>query len=393
MGNRQATTRPMRALLLAAILVSVPAAGTTLAGNDEAPWTLTQRLVAQDETKTWGQAGTSLAIDDDLAAVGAPDAQAVNLFERDQGIWVQTATLNPPGDAGGFARSVAIDANRGIVAVGAPWSSAVHVYQRAGEGWTHASTLHGSGALGVDLALSSGKLLAGSPDAGLAYVFKTDGEGWSQEARLSGPAGFGRSVTLDGDAERAAVGSIMESKAYVFEATSSGFTEETVLESQGSLFGYAVGLAADGSVLVVGEPGTSLLHVYEETGASWSHAEALAATDRASAGLDEGLGANAAVSASGETIVAGRWSSAFDEPGAAYVFTSDGNWQQEAQLLPPEPVPGENFGRTVAVVDDGSNVLVGAPGVGAPATPSLQPGAVYEFRPLADATTGVGAVP
>ncbi|GIW11956.1 MAG: hypothetical protein KatS3mg061_3013 [Dehalococcoidia bacterium] len=87
------------------------------------------------------------------------------------------------------------------------------------------------------------------------------------------------------------------------------------------------------------------------------------------AGASDGsvLGSAVAVSADGSTIVAGApQCGCSSESGAVYVFLRpNGGWATTAtfaaKLTPPDGVASDQFGYTIALSEDGSTVVVGAP--------------------------------
>jgi hypothetical protein len=127
------------------------------------------------------------------------------------------------------------------------------------------------------------------PQAGAVYVFTRQGAGWSQQAYVkasnTGEAGtaeafgegdqFGFSLALSGDGATLAVGALTEDggtagingnqadnsatsagAVYVFTRTGRAWSQQAYVKSSnidaGDLFGYAVALSRDGSVLAVG---------------------------------------------------------------------------------------------------------------------------------------------
>ncbi len=191
--------------------------------------------------------------------------------------------------------------------------------------------------------------------SGAIYVFARRGAVWSQQAYLkaSNPGEaedgdqFGFSLALSDDGNTLAAGAISEDSAdaringnqadntasnagavYVFARTGSRWSQQAYVKSSSpngadanDLFGYSVGLSADGNTLAVGAydeagssnvingpeddnnaPGTGAVFVFTRSGTSWSRQAYLKAStqDRA-----DSLGAWVAISDDGNTVAAG----------------------------------------------------------------------------------------
>jgi hypothetical protein len=192
---------------------------------------------------------------------------------------------------------------------------------------------------------------------------------------------------------------------YVFVRTGSRWSQQAYIKSSSpngadanDLFGYSVGLSADGNTLAVGSydeagssnvingpednnaPGTGAVLVFTRSGASWSRQAYLKAStqDRA-----DSLGAWVAISDDGNTVAAG----APDEDslttgintvetghsgrigtlddisvGAAYVFVrSGGTWSQQASFKASNSGIEDWFGVRLALSGDGNTLAVSAP--------------------------------
>ncbi|MCH2162867.1 MAG: FG-GAP repeat protein, partial [Phycisphaerales bacterium] len=173
--------------------------------------------------------GRTVAIDGDLAVVGAPldgtvgsASGRVHIFERDgSGAWFETAQLTSPGQQPGDRFGLALDLDGDQLAVGASWAGSergeVHIYERsAGGAWNHvAEVLNPSGVagdqFGFDVALDGDRLLVGEyhadgllTDSGAVHFFSRTAGVWTLEESFSGDAlgasaEFGVSVDLQGD--------------------------------------------------------------------------------------------------------------------------------------------------------------------------------------------------
>lgn len=130
-------------------------------------------------------------------------------------------------------------------------------------------------------------------------------------------------------------------------------------------YGFAAAMSADGSTAVVGQLGDStstdvpgVAHVLTFDGSGWTQQAELAASDPS---YDMLFGNAVAVSADGSAVIVGDpgecgYGLENCEHGAAYVFVRDGStWMQQAELR-----GGAGFGGSVAISSDGNTALVGA---------------------------------
>ncbi len=251
-----------------------------LFARDGAGWRADGPLLPDDATA--GQhLGDALALDRDVLLVGAPfddgagtDAGAAYVFRRVGGAWVQEARLLAPTPAAFtfFGESVALDGD--VAAVGSPVGEAVDVYTRRGGAWSHVQRLAapapGFREFGRSLALEHRTLAVGAPmddrqahKAGAAFVFRHASGGWSLEQTLRASdydveEEFGHAVALRRRtilvgapfAEDSAQGAV-----YRFHRTGGAWSERDILRptvSPTAFFGYAVDL--DGDHVLIGAP-------------------------------------------------------------------------------------------------------------------------------------------
>lgn len=272
--------------------------------------------------------GSTLAI----AAIGeSSGAGAVYVFVNSAGHWQQAAQLLAPnGEADDrFGAAIAISSDGSTIAVGAPYEA--------------------SSARGVDGDANDNS----ASKAGAVYVFQRDGEAWLSQGYLKASNAdesdfFGISLALSADGETLAVGAegedgagsgvtadptdwgVLESGAvYVFSRSATSWTQSAYLKPSHpdilDHFGGAVALSAAGTTLAVG--------AYWEEGAG---------------GDDPDPSDNSALSA-----------------GAVYVFDHDGSsWVESSYVKPTssDGLAGDDFGASVALSDDGTVLLAGAPG-------------------------------
>lgn len=272
-----------------------------------------------------GERSAATGIDGDQADNSATSAGAAYVYRRIDGVWAQQAYLKASNAEAfdHFGVTAALSADGRTLAVGASGES------------SNASGVNGD----QDSNLFSG--------AGAVYVFVRDDNGeWSQQAyvKASNPGiddEFGFAVDLSADGDTLAVGAPFEDSApvttfpgvgavYVFHRDSaSSWSQRAYIKAsnaaEGDGFGYSVALDGNGEVLAVGAP-------FE---------------DSAATGIDGDQDDNTASGA-----------------GAVYVYAGNhdtNDWQLTAYVKAPNTESFDQFGH-VALSDDGSTLVVGAPG-------------------------------
>jgi hypothetical protein len=362
--------------------------------------------------------GVALSGDGTTLAVGAPyesssfySAGAVYIFVRRNDAWTQQASIKASNagqsDKFGFVVSLSQDGN--TLAVSAP-----------GE----ASAAKGVGGDEKDDSI---------PEAGAVYVFTRTGNDWAQQAYIkasnTGEPGigdqfadgdrFGFSAALSADGNTLAVGAIAEDSGakgingdqndnsqansgavYVFTRNAARWSQQAYIKASNTdandLFGYSVGLTADGNTLAASaydedgsareingvqdksRRGTGAIYVFTRAGAAWTQTAYLKASN-SEAG--DSLGYSIAISHDGNTIAGGaadedcRMPGVFagaahvcqeDQPednsnGAVYVFFRDGGkWLQQAFIKSSNPGKEDWFGSRLTLSGDGNTLAVGA---------------------------------
>ena len=363
-----------------------------------------------------GHAGNASAISDDgnTIALGAPhessgskgingnqndksaySSGAVYVYTRRGSTVTQQAYIkaSSPGDGANFGSSVALSRDGNTLAVAAYYES--------------------SAATGINGNQADRSI----PEAGAVYVFVRTGTTWSQQAYIkpsnTGQAAagdgfaegdqFGYSLALSADGSTLAVGAIGEDSnatgingdqadnsanqagaTYVFTRTGTAWAQQAYVKSSMTrpnvLFGYALGVSANGDTLAVAEfdadRGQGALYVLTRSGGVWSHQARIKAEN---AENGDSVGYSLAISADGNTIAAGAADEDClipginpagcdkDQPqdhsaGAAYVFVRNGStWTQQVFLKSSNPAHEDWFGVRIALSGDGNTVAVAAP--------------------------------
>jgi hypothetical protein len=132
--------------------------------------------------------------------------------------------------------------------------------------------------------------------------------------------------------------------------------------AQGDEFGHSVALSKAGSTALVGAYGKNgsagAAYVFVRSGTAWTQQEKLIASDTASGDY---FGVSVALSKAGSTALVGA-DLKDNRTGAAYVFTRSGTtWTQQQELTASDAAQGDEFGLSVALAENGSTALVGAP--------------------------------
>jgi len=371
-----------------------------------------------------GWFGLSVALTSSVAVVGAPGESVYIEGESSPAVgagraYVESLTTGAvvalaapdPQSAGLFGSSVAADGN--LVAVGAPGefvegattAGAVYLFNDSGGLLaTYTSpNAQAYGRFGNSVALGAGYLLVGAPDesnsgAGLAncgnaYLIDVQS---GQVRQLSSPfpqsSGlFGFSVSVSGGlalvgAPGEQVEGIAEAgDAYVFSLQTGN--EILAYTNPSPVFGddFGFSVAINGSVSVIGVPGTTRGNVYEYnllTNTSSNFASFL------SSGVDD-FGWSVALD--GQTVLVGAPNTLVPEvgrAGTAYLFSESSGALLSSNLSAPAwPYQGA-FGDSVAEAD--GLVLVGAPQANASAL--AEAGQAYLFDQLPLTLTSPSAI-
>ena len=333
----------------------------------------------------------SISADGNTIAVGAPheasaatgingnqkddsasNAGAVYVYTRDGGNWVQQAYIKASNTGSGdyFGSSVDLSADGNTLAVAAHWEA--------------------SDAKGINGNQADNSI----PQAGAVYIFTRSGGRWTQQAYIKssntgekmvgeelvgGGDGdqFGFSLALSADGDTLAVGAVGEDSTatgingnqadnaavsagavYTFRRTGSTWTQQAYIKPQtpamfaaGDLFGFSLGLSADGNTLAVG--------VYDEGGSA--------------------RGVNGMV----DNMRGGS--------GAAYIFSRTGaTWTQQAYIKTSISEGGDSWGVSLALSDDGNTLALGSVDEDCTATGVNPPGCDTDIK--TDVSTGAVAI-
>ncbi|MCB9914606.1 MAG: hypothetical protein H6828_05585 [Planctomycetes bacterium] len=238
--------------------------------------------------------GSSVALSDDFAVVGAPDGDGfapgsgvVVVFQRSGNVWSVRDYLTPNEGVAGdrFGHSVAIDGTRIVVGApsaqttpSAPNGGAVYVFDLIGTNWTYSAKVvpndvFNTPSYGHAVDVLDDRIVVGTPgddnggnNAGAAYVFDRVGGNWLANIKLiatdfSPNAAFGWDVALGVKevmvgapiAQNSGVGS---GAAYFFNEFSGSWVQSDKLfdPSGASVDRYGFAVDYDGDRALVGMP-------------------------------------------------------------------------------------------------------------------------------------------
>jgi hypothetical protein len=390
--------------LLLASLCTAGLSGPATAGVLAPAGSWPQQKITADDAAMGDTFGYAVAVDGNVAVVGAPDGGnagngqgAVYVFVRSDGIWQQTQKLlagdGASDDGFGFSVSVSGDS----ILIGAPYATvggnggqgAAYLFSANQGQWQEAGKLVAddggvSNNFGWSVAIDGSSAVVSAPVApvgdnalqGKAYIFSGSGADWSQTQVLTADDGvafgtFGSSVAIDNGT--AVIGSSGVDSyfgaAYVFEDAGGTWTQAAKLVpddgTTAEFFGISVGVSGDTALVgayyqnVGGNAGQGSAYLFsrDDTG-TWAQLQKLTADDGA-AGARFGL----AVAMDGNRALVGSYFATIGanaHQGAAYVFSMDagGTWNQTTRLTAVDGSADDNFGNAVAV--SGGTALVAA---------------------------------
>ena len=349
-------------------------------------WGEVTKLIASD-AEAGDYFGTSVAVDGDIAIVGARfesaggfQAGAAYVFQRDQGganAWGEVRKLiaSDAQATDWFGATVAVSGDTAVVGAyledsGGDFAGAAYVFQRdqgGADNWGEVTKLMASDTqaedeFGASVAISGDTVIvgafledAGGDRAGAAYVFQRDQGGqdnWGEVTKLmasDAQAGdfFGIGVAVSDDtvvvgADNDDAGGDLAGAAYVFQRDQGGadnwgeVTKLTASDAEAGDF-FGSGVSVDGDTAVVGAfregNGAGAAYVFgrdEGGGGNWGEVTKLTASD---AQVGDFFGIRVAISGNTAIVGAHHEDAGGNDAGAAYLFASDGG--------PPPTLPGD----------------------------------------------------
>jgi len=238
----------------------------------------------------------------------------------------------------------------------------------------------GAGLQGVSVAVSADGNTAivgayyDNTYQGAVWIYTRSGGVWSQQGNKLvgtgsiGGAQQGKSVAISADGNTAIVGGFadntIDGAAWIYTRSGGTWSQQgnKLVGSASSEFGSSVSLSADGNTAIVGASNDNgsigSVWVFTRSGGIWSQQGSKLAGTGATANAF--LGYSSAISADGNTIIAGGKQDNNGQ-GAAWIFTnSGGTWsQQGSKLVGTGAIGAANQGFSVAINADGNTALIG----------------------------------
>jgi hypothetical protein len=129
-------------------------------------------------------------------------------------------------------------------------------------------------------------------------------------------------------------------------------------------FSGSVAVSADGNTLVAGAEGddgfAGAAYIFTRSGSTWSQQAKVQASDKEA---QDYLGISVSISSDGNTVVAGAYTEDTGDTnvGAAYIFTRSGStWSQQNKIQASDKGFSDWFGESTSISGDGETIIVGA---------------------------------
>ncbi len=359
----------------------------------------------------------SIAQDGTLMNVGALSSRSMDgaayMLGWNGTSWDATVQNVPDGLKAkyyGFSTSTSSDGS--VVAVSG-LLDVVFVYRKTAVGWDRAEIKATGPAVsqsfGVAVALSGdgntlvvGAYLAKSSTGkarGCLYVYEWNGSTWNgtrvepSGADVDMQLGFHVAVSTDGNtvAGGAVLDLAQKGSVFVYKRSPEGWKETKIAASAGDslYFGRYVDLSADGTRLAVGAYKTRVLtndqqgraYVYSWNGSDWEEK----AIDTPNAQYMACFGYCTILSDDGSYLLIGAPGETVDSKmfaGATYLFKlTSGSWESIRRFTATIANPQDYFGYHAAMSADKSTIVIGAPGtdIVKSGTTVLDQGAIYVY--------------
>ena len=332
------------------------------------------------------------------------------VFERNSSSYTQAAELIPSGSGGSAGESVALNAtgtlavlgapnrngndgnpNTGVVSVGAAYvfQGSGTSYAQEGEPTAFDGSMRDYFGFSIAIDADGSVVLAGAyahevttpslppgqnmPTSGAVYTFGLSGKLVPGDERVNDMAGW--SVAISATGHTAVVGAIGHTvggnadagAAYVFIRPGTSYVPLAELTADhpamNDSFGQSLAISANGREILVGAPGnknqTGAAFVFVRHGQTFTQTQELTASNGA-AGYHFGF--SVALDANGDVALIGARDHGQDDTGEAYIFDmSAGTFAQKSILMGKDTGSGDQFGASVALSEDGTIALAGAP--------------------------------
>lgn len=386
------------------------------------------KLSASDATynnlfgESLAMSGNTIIVGASYTDIGGNNGQgAAYVFIRSGTTWLEQAklTANDGRREDVFGRSVAIDGDMAII--GAPFADvgtncgpgqllcnegAAYVFVRSGTTWTQQQKIISVDPAAFELfghqveienntAVISEHLddAGGNLDQGRVNIYTRTGGSFVLQQRLTSDSPSVRlfGMNLDLDRETIVVGAVggnTGGAAYVFVRNGTTWTQQQKLlasdSESGNSFGFSVAVSGDTIVIgdyfddIAGNSDQGSAYVFTRSGNVWTQRQKFTAGGGRAGehfGYDVGVsGDTIVISASYERVGVN------DYQGAAYVYVYNGaNWTERQKLVAADGIDDSLFG--ISVLISGNRIIIGALNSANPG-PSGETGSAYIFNTL-----------
>jgi uncharacterized membrane protein len=327
--------------------------------------------------------------DDDTRA----DGGSVYYYHYNGSTWMMNKFVAPDGVMGeGFGYSTAISSDGNTIIAGAPWDIGIGTLYRFhwnGSSWKTNKFITKDGDfcdnVGFSVAVSSNgnTVLAGvygdDGYSGSFYRFHWNDSTWETNKFIAYDHGgadyFGFSLAMSPDGNTIVVGAFGDDdmgansgSLYRFHWNGSMWETNKFIAYDGAdvdNFGISVAVSADGNTLVAGTYGdddkglnSGSIYRFHYNGSGWETNKFLAQDGAAG----DNFGYSVAVSANGDTIIAGANCDDDNgiDSGSIYCFYWNGTEWEMNKFLAQDGAAGDNFGISVAISADGKSIIAGS---------------------------------
>lgn len=349
--------------------------------------------------------GNAVAINDQYAIIGVPGYSnsffgytsigTGAVYEKNgAGVWVAVPPLSPNLTIQNFDQagaSVALEDN--IAVLGAPFANngtkqncgRIDIYSRDANGWKHQTSFYGNNAndnLGQSLTMKDGRIYVGAPNynngQGYVRIYKQDAFGaWTLETTLTGVGGanrfFGAAIAAKDSTVFVGVPGLSQVFRYEKGATWPFAFDQVIyganISQANNFFGAA--MAMDDSLLVIGAPthnnneGVACALRPNATTGDWDILDTIYSP---SPNTDDYFGAqisvynNKIVIATPEETTDENEANPLNDAGAAFIYydwNNDNKWSLFQKIVSPDRDSMDRFAQGVSLWGD--NLLIGAP--------------------------------
>ena len=337
-----------------------------------------QSFTAQEEVN--GEFGTAIVVDDSnlYLASTAPGVNKIFVYIRnsvDNDFYLRNNLTLDIGNTAGddrFGHDVAMTSNGGRIFASAPQTADIVklTLSATGREYTRGTVILGS------VSGATGKILDVDWNADVIWVKNTSATDFQEEPLDIGDSSSVITITAVEGSDAVGQGAVH----WIDRDTRSSYgIIQSILApnvDKGGEFGNSVSVSGDGTYLVVGTPGgpddsatsdrgTVYVYKYAKDGSSKRYDLHQTLSPSATSQTGARFGEQVKISNNGNTIIVSapkydNDSTTVDE-GRVYVYRLKNDVFYEHEFITPELIDDIEFGTSIAVSSDGTDMLVGAP--------------------------------